>query len=288
MLTLPVLEKGIEMAEVKLDEIGYWSEIKLDIVSKYAVAYSTILAAQRGIRSHAYIDAFAGAGTHISKATGQFVSGSPLNALLVKPAFKDFHFIDLDGGRAQRLRSMAGNRADVHVHEGDCNRILLENVFPQVRYCDYKRALCLLDPYGLNLSWEVMRTAGQEKSIEIFLNFMVMDINMNVLKHDRSKVRPDQVTRMNAFWGDKSWEEVGYSTSEGLFEPIESKSSNDVLAKAFRKRLKDVAGFAYVPEPIPMCNTSGAIIYYLFFASPNKTGAKIVTDIFNRYRNRGI
>ena len=29
------------------DEIGYWSEIKLDIVREYAVAYSTILSAQR-------------------------------------------------------------------------------------------------------------------------------------------------------------------------------------------------------------------------------------------------
>ena len=42
-----------------------------------------------------------------------------------------------------------------------------------------------------------------------------------------------------------------------------------------------------VPEPIPMRNKTGAVVYYLFFASPNKTGAKIVKDIFNTYRNRG-
>jgi hypothetical protein len=28
------------------DEIGYWSEVKLDIVKKYASAYSTIMAKQ--------------------------------------------------------------------------------------------------------------------------------------------------------------------------------------------------------------------------------------------------
>lgn len=275
------------MASTKLDEIGYWSEIKLDIVRKYATAYSTVLSAQSGIRSHVYVDAFAGAGIHVSKTTGEFIAGSPLNALEVKPLFKEFHFIDLNGGRAQRLRSMAGDRQDVQIHEGDCNRILLDSVFPRVRYRDYRRALCLLDPYGLNLSWEVMRTAGQERSIEIFLNFMVMDMNMNVLKHDRSKVRPDQAARMTKFWGDESWLKAGYSTTEGLFGAMESKNTNDALAHAFRKRLKDAAGFAYVPEPIPMRNNSGAIIYYLFFASPNKTGAKIVTEIFNTYRNRG-
>ena len=273
---------------MKIDEIGYWSEIKLDILRKYATAYSTVLAAQSGIRSHVYIDGFAGAGTHISKTSGEFVPGSPLNALLVQPSFREFHFIDLDGGRAEHLRSLSGDRKDVFVYEGDCNRILLEKVFPRVRYKDYKRALCLLDPYGLNLKWEVIKTAGQEKSIEIFINFMVMDMNMNVLKHDRSKVRTDQIERMNVFWGDDSWRNAAYESSDGLFGAIESKSSNEVLAEAFRKRLKDVAGFAYVPAPIPMRNSTGATVYYLFFASPNKAGAKIVTDVFDTYRNKGV
>lgn len=59
------------------------------------------------------------------------------------------------------------------------------------------------------------------------------------------------------------------------------------MAKAYQKRLKDVAGFAYVPDPMPMRNTRGAVVYYLFFASPNATGAKIVSDIFSKYRDRG-
>lgn len=32
---------------LQFDEIGYWSEIKLDIVREYAAAYSRILAAQQ-------------------------------------------------------------------------------------------------------------------------------------------------------------------------------------------------------------------------------------------------
>ncbi len=31
------------MSEVKLDKIGYWSEVKLDIVREYAGTYSKIL-----------------------------------------------------------------------------------------------------------------------------------------------------------------------------------------------------------------------------------------------------
>ena len=45
--------------DLKFDEIGYWSEIKLDIVKKYAAAYTTILARQECL-SFSYVDGFAG------------------------------------------------------------------------------------------------------------------------------------------------------------------------------------------------------------------------------------
>jgi hypothetical protein len=41
---------------------------------------------------------------------------------------------------------------------------------PSYRYEDFRRALCLLDPYALNPNWEVVATAGKMGSIEIFLN----------------------------------------------------------------------------------------------------------------------
>ena len=69
------------MNEQVYDKIGYWSEIKLDIIRDYAKAYSGILHAQRSLM-HMYIDAFAGGGLHISKTSGGYVPGSPQNALL--------------------------------------------------------------------------------------------------------------------------------------------------------------------------------------------------------------
>jgi len=273
---------------VKLDEVGYWSEVKLEIVRDYAKAYSTVLNMQASIQSHLYIDAFAGAGVHISKATGRFIPGSPLNALNVQPPFKQYHLIDLDGGKADSLRKLAGKRTDVFVYEADCNKVLLEEVFPRCRYADYRRALCLLDPYGLHIDWEVIHAAGRMRSVEIFLNFPVMDMNMNVLWRDPGKVQARQVARMDAFWGDRSWRNAAYVTTPGLFGEIEEKAESQAVADAFRQRLTKVAGFAFVPEPLPMRNTRGAIVYYLFFASPNKTGHKIVTDIFIKWRKKGV
>ena len=278
----------VSMSNVRLDEIGYWSEVKLDIIKEYAEAYSVIMNAQRNIQQYLYIDGFAGAGVHISKRTKEYLPGSPLNALNVEPPFKEFHFIDLDGGRADVLRKLCVDYSNVKVYEGDCNDLLLQKIFPLAKYSDYRRALCLLDPYGLHLKWEVVFKAGQMKSIEIFLNFPVMDMNMNVFRRKPQKVDKSQLARMNAFWGDESWRNVAYTKTKGLFGDMEEKATIEQVVKAYQNRLKEVAGFAYVPDPIPMRNLTGSVLYYLFFASPNKIGAKIVKDIFNTYKDRGV
>jgi len=270
---------------LKFDEIGYWSEVKLDIVREYAQAYSKIMASQSFCRAHLYIDAFAGAGAHISRATGEMIAGSPLNALHVAPPFSELHFIDLDGGRAAQLDQVAATDPRVRVHHGDCNQVLLDEVFPRCRYSDFRRALCLLDPYKLNVNWEVLQTAGQMKSVEIFYNFMIMDANRNVFRRDPSQVPVAEARRMDAVW--PGWRSAVYPTTQDLFGDREQKAPNQDIALAFGEDLRLVAGFRYVPEPIPMRNSNGAVIYYLYFASQNDTGARIVGDIFDKYRNHG-
>ena len=213
------------------DEIGYWSEVKLEIIRNYASAYSKILNTQKAIRKHIYIDGFSGAGKHVSKRTGEFVSGSPLNALEVSPAFKEFHFIDLHGGKARELRKLAHGRTDVFVYEGDSNQILLNKVFPRCRYEDFHRALCLLDPYALNVQWNVLETAGKMKTVEIFYNFMIMDANMNVFWRNPDKVDARQAARMDTVWGNHSWRQAAYRKEPGLFGDIEEKADNEAVAQ---------------------------------------------------------
>jgi three-Cys-motif partner protein len=271
----------------ELDEIGYWSEIKLEILKEYASAYSTILSAQKGpALHHLYIDAFAGAGVHLTKLTKNFVPGSPLNALWVQPPFREYHLIDIAAERIESLQALIGPRSDVSIYQGDCNQILLEKVFPRAQYKDYRRGLCLLDPYGLQLDWKVIFTAGQMKTLDVFLNFPVADINRNVLRRDPGTVEDSQKARLDAYWGDHSWSKIAYRTDTTLFGEPE-KQSNEVITEAFRARLKKVAGFARVPKPLPMRNTRGAVVYYLYFASQKDTAEHIVLDIFKKYEKRG-
>lgn len=275
------------MIAPRLDEIGYWSEIKLDIIREYAQAYSKILSAQKHPKlKHIYIDGFAGAGVHISRQTREFTPGSPLNALLVNPPFAEYHLVDLDKGKANTLREITKNNPSVSVYEGNCNEILLNQVMPKARFEDYARGLCVLDPYGLHLNWEVVKSAGGMKSVELFLNFPIMDMNMNVLWHDSSAVSQTQKDRMDAFWGDSTWKDVAYTKEQDLFGEVEKKADNIVIVNAYKKRLKSHAGFKYVQEPLPMRNTKGTVIYYLFFASHKPVAVEIVKDIFDKYKNR--
>lgn len=45
----------------KFDEIGYWSELKLEIVEKYGAAYTKAFANFPNLKKY-YIDSFSGAG----------------------------------------------------------------------------------------------------------------------------------------------------------------------------------------------------------------------------------
>jgi three-Cys-motif partner protein len=273
---------------LEFDQIGYWSEVKLDIIREYCSAYSRILSKQPDLH-HVYVDAFSGAGLHERKGSKEVLPGSPINALRIEPPFKRYFLIDLDERKVAHLRQQVRQteHADtVEILKGDCNQLLLTRVLPQIRYEDFRRGLVVLDPYGLQLDWPVVEAAGMSRAIEIFLNFPIMDMNRNALWHNPEAVSAAGIARMTSFWGDDSWLRIAYKKQRGLFADIPEKQDNEAVVQAFRKRLREVAGFKFVAEPMPMRNTRGAVVYYLFFAGPNAAGARIVSDIFGKHANR--
>jgi three-Cys-motif partner protein len=274
------------MAPFKFDQIGNWSELKLEIVEKYGAAYTKAFANQPRL-SKFYIDAFSGAGVHVSKRTGAQVEGSPARALNVSPPFDHFYFIDLDADKTAHLNTLCHGRTDVDIHTGDASLYLTQSVLPKIHYRKFNRALCLLDPYGLHLDWEVVAQAGQSGAVDLFLNFPVMDMNRNAIWRSPDKTPKDGIDRMTKFWGDETWKQVAYADDlqGNLFtKPDVVKQSNEAIVRAFQNRLKNVAGFAFVPDPLPMRNSNNAVVYYLCFASQKPVAKKIIDSIFAKYR----
>ena len=110
----------------KFDEIGQWSQLKLEIVEQYGAAYTKAFARTQNLKKY-YIDGFSGAGVHIVKKTKEQIEGSPARALKITPPFDGYCFIDLDGDKTDYLRSMCGDRRDVDIHTGDANEYLTRN-----------------------------------------------------------------------------------------------------------------------------------------------------------------
>lgn len=275
----------------ELEAIGVWSEIKLQIIREYAATYTTILKEQSWCRSYVYIDAFAGGGEFVSKEDQErLIPGSPMNALNVPNKFTEYHFIDIEQSKIERLKELTAERPEaksIHFHVGDANLLLRKKIIPQFPYSSFKRALCILDPYGVDIEWATIASLAPIKTMDIFINFPLMDINRNAALKKLETADPQQGVRLTKIWGDDSWKELAYIEQGQLFSApvlIKKIRGNETLKQGFRERLKQKAGFSCVPEPILMRNTAGGPLYFLFFASQKQVAQNIAQQIFEKYR----
>lgn len=271
---------------LRFDEVGAWSVLKLEIIEQYGSAYTKAFGGRGSRLKKYYIDGFSGPGVHIARGTGEQIEGSPTRALKISPPFDGFYFIDIAADKTTYLKKLCEGCTDVHIHTGDANAYL-RALLPTIQFHLFNRALCLLDPYGLQLDWDVVELAGRSKAVDLFLNFPVMDMNRNAIWRSPARAAPEGIERMNRFWGDETWKQVAYAESrqKSLFFELDIiKQPNEAIVAAFRERLTKVAGFSFVPEPLPMKNSNNAVVYYLFFASAKPVADTIIRHIFDKYK----
>jgi three-Cys-motif partner protein len=265
------------------DEVGKWTRIKHEILVKYASAYTTILTSQPSLRFY-YIDAFAGEGENRIKGTDKQIAGSPLRVLELEPKFNAYCFIEKSPEKAEALREKVKGNSNVKIICDDANEVLCKEILPKITYDSYQRALLFLDPFALNVYWPLMELAGGLETVDVFLNFMTMDMNRNVLRHDKNKVSVTQLENFDQVMGDTDWQKIAFSKNQNLFEEeIETrKSTSSAVLDYYRNRLHKVAGFKYVPRPVPIRNDQGAIVYHLFFASHYKPANDVASWVFKK------
>jgi three-Cys-motif partner protein len=183
------------------------------------------------------------------------------------------------------LTTLCGYDKRVEILSSDCNEVLLDKVAPSLPYASYWRGLCVLDPYGIHgktLGWQTIKQLADLRTVDIFLNFPVMDINRNTLRSRLATSDDADVAAFNEFCGTEDWKDLMYQAD--LFGDLGKIGNDQTLAKWFQKRLKTVAGFEFVPEPILMRNTKGSELYFLYFASHQSVAQKVVLDIFKKHR----
>jgi three-Cys-motif partner protein len=273
------------------DVVGPWSEDKLRLLSKYLNAYTVIMQDQHWCRNgYHYIDAFAGTGRPRARDEERYVDGSPRIALTVPRPFRSYTFIEKSSWRVQKLQQLQEEfpDRDIRIREGDCNRIIVTDIAPHIRYERFNRGLIFLDPFGMDVEWSTIERIAETRALEIFLNFPVMALNRTVLPNDPNALTQAQIERMNRFWGSTDWRDDIYEEVPTLFGPVPMKirsTTGERLGRLFKNRLEEV--FPYVTEPLLMTNSKNAPLYCLMLAGHNQQGAKIVQEIFGRYKRLG-
>lgn len=289
-------------------KVGPWAREKLDCLGRYLNAYTTIMRKQHWCRGYFYFDAFAGAGrAQIRRSEGaipttqlplqisasytddsdelSYVNGSPFVALGIQNPFTRYFFVEKNPSRAQELRSIQeeyAGRREIRIQEDDAahaiERFLNE---PGIDWQSY-RAVMFLDPFGMQVPWSVIAQIAQTRSIEIILNLPVGMAIQRLLPRS-GDIKPTQREMLSAYFGTTEWEDVIYQKSEDMFGGMDiakAWNAGKKLADWYRDRLKALFGFA--PPPRLICNTQGTHLYYLFFAGPNETGAKIAAHILKQ------
>ncbi len=274
----------------RADEIGRWSEQKLELLEKYLKAYSVVMNGQKTswLKEYHYIDAFAGSVKPKMKDTGEYIAGSPLRALEATPPFDVYWFIELSPWRLQQLENLRAQfpTRTMRIRQKDCNEVLRNEVVTELTYASKKRGLVFLDPYGLQVEWNTIKALAKARTLDIFVNFPLMGIT-RLLKRDELPGK-NALAILNRVMGSSDWIEQIYQPSLQMSFIDEGSISRDVmraewLARVYANQLDQL--FSFVSEPAIMTNTRNAALYALFLASHNKKAAKnIGNDIISGYQ----
>jgi three-Cys-motif partner protein len=284
---------------------GDWTTEKLERVRKYLRAYTTIFASNERARrlTTTYVDAFAGSGsrlaskTHGSSVLGfdeliepdnqAFLKGSARIALEVEPAFRQYLFIEKAPERVQeleRLKHDFPNKASrITIEQADANSYL-------ARWCDsvdwrHNRAVVFLDPYGMQVDWNVIQAIGQTRAIDMWMLFP-LGMGVNRLLTRREPPPTEWAGALTRIFGTDSWQDAFYPTRTvrtlfGEEEHRDKQADFEAIGRFFVERLKTV--FAAVAEsPLLLRNSKNSPLYMLCFAAENPTASKIARDVLRR------
>jgi three-Cys-motif partner protein len=281
---------------------GQWTQQKLDALSKYLRAYTRIFARNPKAQyfETTYVDAFAGTGALSSPDLGplarelvpdleqrieEYRKGSVTRALEVDPPFHNYVLIEKDVDKCKELSALARKFPDksIRVINQDANAALLE----WCKNLDTKRerAVVFVDPFGASVEWNAIAALGQTRAVDLWLLFPYSAVN-RMLVRDR-KPGTAWASRLTRLFGTAAWEQEFYSSHsyQSLLDPAQKieqvyKSADYTkISEFFLKRLR--TEFVAVAQPLALLNSTGSLLFLLYFAAGNEASAKTGLKIAN-------
>lgn len=256
---------------------GPWTQIKLDLLRRYLVAFNQALQ-QRPTPdrpfTRIYIDAFAGTGEcEIRKddQTVETIAGSARIALETQPAFNEVHLIDLNPVHIDELNRLAeGHETRVKVHHDDANDAI--NKLLSARNWDACRGVLFLDPYGMTVPWTTLQKIASTKAFDVWYLFP-LSATYRQAATDFGKIDQSKSDALDAVLGTKAWRDHFYKASGqgGLLGEAESKirvsTPEDIASFVHGRLAEEFKG--WVSEPLYLYSSKGAPLFALFCCISN-------------------
>ncbi|MBN8598663.1 MAG: three-Cys-motif partner protein TcmP [Planctomycetes bacterium] len=153
-------------------EVGAWSEDKLFVWHSYIQTTSTSMVGKpQWAAGLFYVDLFGGPGVCQVKNSTRRLPGSPLIAAMAAKPFKHIFVVDSDQRNAvaceQRLAKV-GAKDRATVFTGDSNKIVNEIAR---RIPKGALTLALVDPEGLDVDFETLRTLSSAGRVDLLILF---------------------------------------------------------------------------------------------------------------------
>lgn len=214
-----------------------------------------------------------------------YIYGSPYVALDIEHPFTRYIFIDKDPIRIAQLREVAkeyGERRNIKIIPDDAASAIGDFLTDDEIDWITHRAVIFLDPFGMQVPWKTIEAIARNGKIEIILNLPVGTAIQRLLPQS-GEFSDEQRERLTEYFGSSEWEEVIYERSTDLFgdtDVTKIENSGARLAEWYRNRLQNAFGFSPLPRLIR--NSTGGHLYYLLFAGPNQTGAKIAAHVLKQ------
>jgi len=279
---------------------GSWSESKLDCVENYAQSYLRVMQKQSWCTLY-YVDAFAGRGKQALKScastgeglqeidsffgdeseradTEEFLASSAIRALrasiVESRPFDQFLLIDIDQASCCELESMIQTEfpemwGKVKVICNDANTALYDYI--NTVDWTHTRALVFLDPYGLEVDWDLIIRLARTGACDVWYLFPLGGV-LRMMTKD-GQIPDSWQTRLHRVFGTKEWYEEFYRPSDQLSlfpdenERLSKDASTEHVVNFIRKRLKTI--FPAVSNAGILRNGKGAPLFALVLGVSN-------------------
>jgi three-Cys-motif partner protein len=256
---------------------GPWTQIKLEMLRRYLVAFNTALQYKPYPANpfrRIYIDAFAGTGECEIKSDEyavESIAGSAKIALHVEPAFDEIHLIDLNEAHVAELQQLAAGRGShVHVHRDDAN-VALDTILGKI---DWKRSrgVLFLDPYGMNVPLTTLQRAAETRALDVWYLFPLSAVYRQAA-NDFSKIDESKLAALDSALGTCSWREAFYQTEgqDNLLgaPPRQVRVADPVAIAAFVQARLACVFPGWVSDPLYLRSSKGAPLFALFCCISN-------------------